>query len=339
MMPEEWPITGQTEERDEPARVAGSGRLSTVRVDFFLNPAERLTEQERALMTTMLRGLVSDIATEIRAALPLGFASANDDDSEIFGALARAGLINDAKLMALLLRAADEERIGLAARARTGRNEPRAVQGLVSHQDGTVSAAAMALILVRGRRRDRFGQCLIGFDDLSSEVAQKLVYRVAAALRAGSSEAELLKAARELVEKHDPSRSVEALTAALVALLEDVDALTDEFLLACAREGEVGLLSKVIARRGGIEGSVAIDELLSGKVESVIALMRIAGLSRDFSAGLLANIGDLLGIDDPGTAIRLFDEMTSDEVGSVANWLTTPPAYRVALQALGGRHG
>ena len=79
-MPQEWPIAASAAERDKPARVAGPGRLSTVRADFFLNPAERLTEQERALMTAMLHCLVGDIASEIRAALPAGWAGVNDDE-------------------------------------------------------------------------------------------------------------------------------------------------------------------------------------------------------------------------------------------------------------------
>ena len=70
MMPQEWPIAASADEREEPARVAGRTRLRTVRADFFLEPTERLTEQERALMTAMLRCLVGDIASEIRAALP-----------------------------------------------------------------------------------------------------------------------------------------------------------------------------------------------------------------------------------------------------------------------------
>jgi hypothetical protein len=347
MMPEEWPIVGRSDEGNVPARAAGRGRLSTVRLDFFLNPAERLTEQERALMTAMLRCLVADIAADIRAALPLGWAGANDDDSTMVELLTRAGLLNDSDLMALLLRRADEERIGIAARARSGRNEARALQGLVSNHDGAVSAAAMALILVRGRRRDRFGQCLIGFDDLSSEAAERLTYSIAAGVRhdvvalrgAAAADCELSTAAGSVVDKHDPSRSIEALTGALVALLEDGGALSDEFLLACASEGEVGFLSSVIAVRGSVPATNALDELISGKAEALMALMRVARFSREFSAGLLANIGDLLGIEDPGAAIRLFDEMDSVRVDSLSAWLTMPQSYRVALEAFGERRG
>ena len=54
MMPEEWPIAAPAADGNAPARLAGRGRLSTVRRDFFLDPAKRLTEQERALMTAML---------------------------------------------------------------------------------------------------------------------------------------------------------------------------------------------------------------------------------------------------------------------------------------------
>ena len=342
MMPEEWPIAAPPE-RYAPARAAGRSRLSTVRLDFFLDPAQRLTEQERALMTAMLHCLIGDIAGEIRAALPVGWAGANDDDSAIVRALTGAGLLDDAELMAMLLRRADEERIGTAARARSGRREARAIQGLVSHHNGAVSAAAMALILARGRRRDRFGQCLLGFDDLSQETAARLVHAVAAAIRrhaasaagAAAADTELAAAAHQLLDRHDAARSIESLTRAVVVLLDESGAMTDELLLACAQEGEVGFLAEVLGRRAGIHGMVALDELLSGKAQQLIALLRVAAFSRELSAGLLASLGDLLGIDDPGAAIALFDRMTAEEVKAAASWISAPSMYRAALEALG----
>lgn len=345
-MPEEWPIAASAE-RNPHARAAGRGRLSTVRADFFLNPAQRLTEQERALMTAMLHCLIGDIAAEIRAALPAGWTGANDDDSAVVQALTEVGLLDDSDLMALLLRRADEERIGAAARARTGRREARAVQGLVSHHDGGVSSAAMALVLARGRRRDRFGQCLIAFDDLAFETAERLVQAVAAALRrdiaaghgTAAADTELAGAAARLLDKYDPERSADALVAAVVAMLDDADGLTDELLLACAQEGEVDFLAEVLGRRAGTPGSVALDELLSGSTPQLMALLRVAGFSRALSAGLLASLGDLLGIDDPGAAIGVFDAMSADEVRAAASWISAPPHYRAALAALGNGNG
>ena len=60
-MPEEWPIAASAADQSAPARRAGGDRRSTIRVDFFLSYADRLSEQERALMTAMLHCLVSDI--------------------------------------------------------------------------------------------------------------------------------------------------------------------------------------------------------------------------------------------------------------------------------------
>lgn len=298
-------------------------------------------------MTAMLHCLIGDLASEIRGSLPAGWAGANDDEAAVVESLSRAGLLDRAELIDLLLRRADEERIGSAARVRSGRRDARVLQGLVSHDTASVSAAAMALIIARGKRRDRFGQCLVGFDDLSPELANDLVHAVAAALRrdvaAGrdstAADAELGAAAARLAAGHDPSRSIEAFTRALVALLAEAGALTDELLLACAQEGEVGFLSEAVAQRAGVHGSIALAEMLSGDARRLMRLLRVAGISRELSAGMLASIGDLLGIDDPGAAISVFDGMSAEEVKAGASALAASPAYRLALEALGSSNG
>jgi hypothetical protein len=348
MMPEEWPIAAPAPDRDAPARGAGRGRLSTVRADFFLNPDQRLTEQERALMTAMLHCLVGDLAGELSALLPAGWVAANDEDNAaLVNRLTRAGLLDDPALMALLLRRADEERIGSAARARGGRRDARALQGLVSHHNGSVAAAAMALILARGRRRDRFGQCLVGFDDLPEATAEALVEAIAAALRldlvgargAAAADREIAGASARLLARRDPQRSIDALVAALVRVLRDAGALTDELVIAAGQEGEVGFLAEVLGSGAGMSGELALDELLSGDPSRAMALLRISGFSRELSAGLLAGVGDLLGIADPGAAIGVYDAMTEDQLEAARSWLASSPSYRSALELLGNSRG
>jgi len=343
MMPEEWPIAASVADQNAPARPAGGDRLSTVRVDFFLDPAQRLTEQERALMTAMLHCLVGDIADALRAALPPGAVAANDDDNrDLVRMLSGSRLLDEPGLVAMLLRRADEERVATSATARTGRHEARVLQGLVSHPSGPVSASAMALILARGRRRDRFGQCLVAFDDLSAESAELLTQRIAAAMRAGLDgrpDAELASAMASVLAQRDDARGSDALIAELVALLDRDGALTDELILAAAHEGEVAFLAHILARRAGIPAESAVGEMLSATSDRIISLLRASGASRSLSAGLLASIGDLLGIEDPAGAIEIFDTMTAEQEAAARSWLSTSPAYRAALAALGEGHG
>ena len=71
-MPVEWPLAASAADRPvDPARPhAGRDRLPVVMADFFLDEGSRLTDEERALMAAMLRGLVADIADELIVALP-----------------------------------------------------------------------------------------------------------------------------------------------------------------------------------------------------------------------------------------------------------------------------
>jgi hypothetical protein len=348
MLPEEWPIAANAGDPNAPARHAGRGRLATARADFFLNPAERLTEQERALMTAMLHCLVGDIADEIRAALPGGTIAANDESGlSLIDTLSASRLLDRAALVRLLLRRADEERISTASNARSGRREARALQGLVSHSDGAIAAAAMALILARGRRRDRFGQCLVHFDDLSAEEGKILVHYVCGGLREdlvrlyGAAEADrmLSAAAADVLASHDPGNGIDAVTATLVRLLDEEDALTDDLMIAAGMEGEMTFISQALARRSGIGPNLALDELLSSDERRAMTILRAAGLSRQVAASLLAGIGDLLDIPDPGRAIDMFDRISEAEVEDARAWLTSDAAYREAVTALGTPNG
>jgi hypothetical protein len=347
MLPEEWPIAATAADGTAPARMTGRDRLATVRADFFLNPAERLTEQERALMTAMLHCLVADIADEVRAAVTKSAVANDDGNLALIETLSSARLLDRPALVRLLLRRADEERIATAANARSGKREARVLQGLVSHEDGAVAAAAMALILARGRRRDRFGQCLLHYDDLSPDEARMLVHLICAALRAdlvrslGAAEADrqLASAAQRVLASHDPGSGIEGLTATVVRLLDEEGDLSDDLLVAGAMEGEMTFVAQALSRRSGIRADVAMDELLAGDVRRAMAVLRAAGVTRQVAASLLAGVGDLLGIPDAGKAIDAFDRFSDSETEDALTWLTTDPAYQSGVHALGNRNG
>lgn len=347
MVPDEWPIaTPPEDDGGYPARPAGRRRLPTVRRDFFLDPRDRLTEQERALMTAMLAELLGTIAEEIRAALPLGFLPANDEDSQqLLRELSAAGLLDNVDLITLLLRRADEERIANAVRVRSA---PKGgyLQALIADEDEGISAAAMALILARGRRRNRLGQPRIEFEDLPRQLARSLVHAVAAALRkhvSGLSPKEghlpFGNAAAALLDARDAAKAVDALTATLVRELKKANKLDEQLLESAGEEGDVAFLAHALAENAGLRGSAGWDYLADGDDGRLVLLLRLAGVSREFAARLLALFGDLVGINDLGTEIARFDALDESEARTMCEWLGLDLSYRGALRVLGVNGG
>ena len=349
MNPVEWPIAAPAADRPvDPARRAGGDRLATVRRDFFLDPAQRLSEQERALMTAMLHELVAGLADELRASLPPEAAEKSAESAErepeaVIAELSAAGLLDRADLVALLLRRADADRIASATRPHLDPHRSPLVQSLAGDADPALSAAAMALVLARGRRRDRFGQSLVDFDDLSAESAVAIVHAIGAALRVeldpATADRRMSAACTALLSRHDEGLRLDALVAALVRALDKADRLDDELLAAAAHEGELDLLAAGLARRAGIDGEDAFRHLASPADGRLMMLLSMAGASRSLAARLLADIGELLGIADPGHEIASFDQIDAAAVEAARGWLRLDPHYRAACLALGGSHG
>lgn len=348
MAPEEWPIAAPpAERRAHPPHAAGRGRLSTVRSDFFLDPEKRLSEQERALMTGMMADLLGSIGDELRAALPPDLGAANDGDGQqLVRDLVSAGLLDHRDLLETLLRRADEERIGSAVRARSGTSSAF-VQSLIADSDETVSAAAMTLILARGRRRDRLGQPRLELDDLSKPVAHELVHAAAAGLRgslppserSGEADRHLASAARDLLARHDGEKRIEVVTAELVRALIAANKFEEGLLAAAAEEGDIGFVAETLAERAGIGPDSAWDHVLEGGRGRFVLLLRMASVSRDLAARLLGGLGDLLGISDPGREIARFEEIDDARAGASRDWLRLDASYRAALKALETAHG
>ena len=345
MVPVEWPIAAPADDGGPlPARAAGGGRLPVVRLDFFLDPNARLTEQERALMTAMLSDLVTMVADEFTSRLA-DAEPANDDGEQLLDRLWAAGLLDIFELIALLLRRAEEERIAAGIRASRPAAKTRFLQSLVSDEDSDIAAAAMALILARGRRRDRFEGPRLVFDDLSAEAAVALVNAVAAALRAdlgrrlGSAEADdrLSNAARSLLSSHDEGNRLEARLFDLVHALDGAGRLDEQLIRALLDEAEISLLCEALARQSDIGFDSAWDHFTGGGGRLAL-LLRMAAVPRHLAGEIVASSAEVVG-SDAESEIQNFDHLLDEEVERARNWLRLDPSYRSAIGALGAGHG
>lgn len=335
-MPVEWPIAASAADPSHaPARLAGRDRLSAVRADFFLDDQTRLSEQERALMGGMLAGLLDELVDEIALGLPPVLAEQAE--------LARAGLLrrlwdsgalDRPGLVGLLLRRSDEQRLATPASAGP-------VEALVGDDDERVAAAAMALTVARGRRRDRFGRLGVQFDDLAAEEAVPLANLVAAAIRAAISpdsdhhDQAVAAAAGQLLARHDEGNRLEARVAELAFALVDRGRGDDDFAAMLAEEGEIALLSALLGVRAGIAPETGWAMMVEQGARCAMLLARLAGLDRQCAARILVASSAMLGIRDPAEAIGQFDRIGEAELDSELRWLRLPAPYRDALAALG----
>ena len=348
MMPEEWPIRTPLERETRlPVLAAGSDRLSTVRRDFFLDPAHRLTEQERALMTAMLSRLVEDVASEIQVLLPQEWLPANEDPEEMIQRLWSAGLLDEEGLVSLLLRRADQERISTAFQARHPAHRASVVQPMVSSRNADVAAAAMAVLVARGRRRDRYGQPTVELDDLPAPSASRLVHAVAAvlcerkpaAVPASEAETRLCEVAAVILSRHDSAKALDRLLAILLERVERAGLVDEQLMKSAIDAGEVDVLGHALAVRSSLDPITVLAELLSGDCKRAMLILRVAGAPRELASHLLAALGDLLGIPADVHALMLFDSFPSDRIEAKRSWLGVDPNFQQALRALGHGHG
>jgi len=332
MMPVEWPLAASAADRQvEPARPrAGSDRLAIASADFFLDEASRLTDEERALMAAMLRGLVTDIADELIAVLPPMLAAQAEQAREgLYRRLRRARLLEREGLVALLLRRADEQQLS----GRTDHGEAT-LTDLVGDDDGQVAEAAMGLTLSRGRRRDRFGRAGLEFDDLAAEDAVALAHAVAAGLRdvlAADADQALAAAAQALLARHDEGRRLEASVAALARALDASGRADDAMVQRLAQDGDAALLVGLLARRAGID---FLDAWNFFTGSDAMMLARLAGCDRTAAAQILAGFEPMSGAHAAERIIDRFEAIDDATVERIRRWMRLDPHYRVARDAM-----
>jgi hypothetical protein len=345
MVPFEWPIAAAAEGGAHPAaRAAGFGRLSVVRADFFLDPRARLTEQERALMTTMLADLIGNLADEFAALL--GPAEpANDHEEPAFDTLWKARLLDIPDLLRLLLRRAEEERLSAGVRAGRASNGGRFLQSFVGDEDSDISAAAMALILARSRRRDRFGGPRVIFDDLSAEAAVSLSNAIAAVLRndlakridMAEADERITTAAQAIVSRHDEGNRLEARLFELVHALDRSGRIDEKFISSTLDAGELAILAEALGRRAGIAFDSAWDHFVAGS-GNLARLLRLGNLSRNVAGEIIAALAEIVGADAE-EEMSAFGQLTEEQVENARKWLRLDPAYRSAIRALASVDG
>jgi hypothetical protein len=336
MMPKEWRLAATAADRlVDSVQSRGRGRICAVRQDFLLDPEDRLSEQERALMANMFHNLLSTLANEI--ALAAGIREYEADPVELAAKIRRAGVADFPKLITLMLRRAHEFRASNSFAVRDYSRSGMLITRMIGDNDAAIASSAMALVIARGGRMDGFGQPRVELNDLDGADAYALAQSVAALIaREPAGDAGFATAAALVADNVEPSKSLESITDDFVSALEAGKRDDDGFIELASSQRELAIIVVLLARRSGISRDVVWDHVTGAAIGSLGAILSMAGLTRGVAARVIAELcADL----DPATSERemaVFDGLDEKEAAELRSYWRLPPEYRSAQEAFRG---
>lgn len=307
---------------------AARAQLANAVTDLFLPAAQRLTDQQRALMTDVLGRLLGTVEMEVRRHLveALSRSPASQPDLEARLAsdsievarpiLERSSVVRNPALMDIVIQCAEEHRMAIALRetvsppltealAERGLkgSEDDVLEGLIRTEDPVLSRRAMELLVAESKRNGQFQQPLLTQNDLPADLAHEVYWWVAAALRRhilktfvidqAVLDPMLERAVKRAVVEYDDTQSVQSRALQLARRLNELGELTDGFLLRTLRQGRLSLFTAAFAARAKIAFNTVWRIVTDPASESFIVLAKAVDVSRDATASLVIVLGEL----------------------------------------------
>lgn len=301
---------------------AARAQLTHAIVDLFLPDGQRLTDQQRALMSDVLGSLLGSIETEVRQHLvealmrssvelpDLEAQLANDSIEVARPILEKSKVIRDTDLLEIVMQCAEEHRMAIALRENLSapvaealvekgikNGEDDVLETLIRNNDAVLSRRAMELLVSESKRNGQFQQPLLTRNDLPLDLAYKMYWWVTATLRRhilrnfvidqAVLDPMMERAAKRAIVDHDDTQSVQTRALQLARRLEELGELTDSFFLRTLRQGRLSLFAAAFAARARISFSTAWRIVTDPGHESFIVLAKSVDISRDAAAAMV----------------------------------------------------
>ncbi|MDQ8757949.1 DUF2336 domain-containing protein [Sphingosinicella sp. LHD-64] len=335
---------------------AARERFAVAATDLLLPDRARLTEWQRLTAASLLTRLVASIEDDLRTRLAGRFAANEALHAALSSAhvpialpiLERAQVLRDADLTTVLVRRAEEHRFWKAG-APAGRDDY--LFELVRDADEHIASEAMALVIARSRRFDRFQEPVLGQVELPAELQHKLVWMVAAALRqyvvqhhhATGVDAAIEEAASALIAGYDEGESLESAARQLARRLHHAGRLDGAALARIIGDGLLPFFLAGVATLAALDMAAAWEVLSDPRGRGPALLLRAAGLERDEAGAVLLALGArgplLSGAEGEAVAtqLELYDTVDRASAQEVLRLWQAHPAYRASVARISTR--
>ncbi len=351
--------SSRRETRSDAARLllaAARERFAAAATDLLLPDQARLTEWQRVTAAALLSRLVRSIEDELRARLavrfeehaPLHAALSSAHVAIALPILDRAQALRDAELTTLLVRRVEEHRFW---KNRAPAQSEEYLFALIRDRDARIAAEAMALIIARSRRFDRFDEPALGQVELPAELQHRLIWIVAAALRhyivqqhqVGAVDAAVEEAAGALIAGYDEGDSLEAHAMRLARSLNRGGRLDGAALTRIIGDGVLPLFIAGLSILCALDQAATWEVLADPRGRGPALLLRAAGTLRDDAAAifLALNARGTLFSEAEGEAaagqLELFDTLDEGSAREVLRLWQAHPAYRGSIARISTR--
>ena len=337
---------------------AARERFAVAATDLLLPDQARLTEWQRITAAGLLLRLVRTVEEELRARLAEHFERHDALHAALSSAhvpialpiLERAQALRDAELTTVLVRRVEEHRFWKAREPGPDRIGEYLYE-LVHDEEGDIAAEAMALVIARSRRFDRFEEPVMARVELPAELQHRLVWMVAAALRqyiiqqheVGAVDGAVEEAAGALVAGYDEGETLEAVAMRLSRRLHRSGRLDGSALSRIAGDGVLPLFIAGLSVMCALDPGAAWEVLSDPRGRGPALMLRAAGIERDEAAAILLALnarGPLFsGAEGDAAAgqLELFDTVDVAAAREVLRLWQAHPAYRAAVARISTR--
>ena len=334
---------------------AARERFAVAATDLLLPDSVRLTEWQRLTAAGLLERIVRGIEDSLRSRLALSFQDHEALHAALSSAhvpialpiLERAQVLRDAELSNVLVRRVEEHRFW--KKAATERDSY--LFELVRDHDDEIAGEAMAVVIARSRRFDRFQDPAVGQIELPADLQHKLVWMVAAALRQYISQQHVVpavdaaveEAATALVADYDEGESLEAHALRLSQRLHASGRLDGGALARIASEGVLPFFIAGLSILCALDHVATWEVLSDPRGRGPALLLRAAGIARDDAAAILLALNGrgpfISGIEGDAVAeqLELFDTVDQGAACDVLRLWQAHPSYRASVARISTR--
>ena len=296
--------------------IAGRTALADTVSDLFFGDRGLLSEQERAIMSDILRQLIHDVEMSVRKKLAerlsqldyaphdLVHALANDAIEVAHPILVGSDVLHDADLVEIIRHRTLEHQLAITLRkslsedvsdALVETGDESVIASLLKNSQAGISARTMEYLVEQSARVDSYRNPLVRRSDLNPELAKRMCNWVSGALRKhiienfsidpSELDDSIEGSVQDVLEGHDTDRKTSPTRELAQEILKSGD-VAPEMLIDLLRDGEVSLFEAVLGKLTELRPTLLRRLIYEPGGEGLAIVCRATGMEKSCFASI-----------------------------------------------------